>query len=80
MGQFILLGLLAISFFVIIREDIKSWFDTNDFNFEDHDESNYNQSYNKKHRAKRDAITDMSKENIPTTLLKYDNFFKETYW
>lgn len=80
MEQFIFLGLLIIFFFVVIREDIKNWYNTNDFHLEDLDEPNYDQNYNKDHKAKKDAIVDMSEEGIPTTLLKHDNFFKETYW
>jgi hypothetical protein len=80
MGQFILLGLLLVFFFVVIREDVKNWYNTNDFDSEDLDEPGYDQKYNSKHKAKRDAIVDMSEEGIPTMLLRYDNFFKETYW
>jgi|GEM_PF-5097557 hypothetical protein len=80
MIQFIFLGLLIVFFFVMIREDVRDWSDSFNIEPEDLDEPGYDQKYNSKHKAKRDAIVDMSEEGMNTMLLKHDNFFKETYW
>jgi len=74
MTQFIILGLLIVLFFVVLREDVREWFDS--FNIEPEDLNTPEQE----EKAHKDAIVDMSEEGMNTMLLKHDNFFKETYW
>lgn len=68
----ILIGILLIMFFYLMKTDFSGYPDS-------HQEYR-NNIYEEEELSYKQAIEDMNKENYSTSLLKYDNFFKETYW